>query len=544
MDSRRLTRRQAVRLGAGAAALGTLRLPASAHAAGPADGPALFELPLPGSSGAHAAGVGWRTSEVLRAPQAFDLAGLAWARGTAFQAQLRARTRGGRWTRWTPLPADHAGAATRTDPVFTGAAQEFQLRTRGSASGLRARFVRALPHAPLPRARAAQREGTGGPPIVPRAGWGGDRVPPRGTPDFGVVQAAFVHHTVTAVDYAASDAPGIVLGIAKYHRDANGWNDIGYNFLVDRYGVIYEGRAGGVEAAVVGAQAQGWNSVSTGIACLGTFTNLALDAPAMEALARLIGWKLSLHGAPVEGDVLLTSAGGEANRYPRDTVVAFARVSGHRDGCETSCPGEALYAQLPDLRRRAARHAQPISGITVTASSQKGVRPAAVSGVLRFADGSSPAEAELSVEYAGGGSAWTPVSSTRCGLDGAWATSVALPASGRVRAVFAGDATRQRLESAPVTVQVVPSLTLTSDTRRAKAGAKFAVSGTVAPAPARVQCVLERQVGTRWVTVQRKRIDVRGGRFATTVRPTRAGLYRVSVVAAGVTRSRTLRALR
>ena len=63
--------------------------------------------------------------------------------------------------------------------------------------------------------------------------------------------------------------------------------------------MIFEGRAGGIEAAVIGAQAQGWNSYSTGIACLGTFTNLPLDAPAMESLARLIGWKLSLHGVPV-----------------------------------------------------------------------------------------------------------------------------------------------------------------------------------------------------------------------------------------------------
>jgi hypothetical protein len=109
--------------------------------------------------------------------------------------------------------------------------------------------------------------------------------------------------------------------------------------------------------------------------------------------------------------------------------------------------------------------------------------------------------------------------------------------------VFAGDATRGRLESAPVAVRVVPSLTLTSDKRRATAGSSFAISGTLAPAQPRVQCLLERQVGRRWVTVQRKRINVRGGRFSTSVRPGKPGLYRVSIVADGVTRRRTLRAL-
>lgn len=540
MDSRRLTRRQALRLGAGAAALGAIRLPATADAA--SSGPALFELPVHDAA-ARAASAGWRTTKVLRAPRRFDLLGLTWNGGAHLQAQVRARAEGGRWTRWTPLPHSHDGDTDRTDPVFTGSADELQLRLRGGARDLKVRFVRALPHAPAPKARAAARQGSA-PTILPRASWGGDSVPPRGTPDYGVVQAAFVHHTVSAVDYAPEEAPGIILGIARYHRDSNGWNDIGYNFLVDRYGVVYEGRAGGIDAAVVGAQAQGYNSYSTGIACLGTFTNLALDAPAMESLAKLIGWKLSLHGVPVQGQVTLVSGGGESNRYPSGTPVTFERISGHRDGNSTSCPGESLYAQLPELRARAASFDFAVSAITVRASSQRGNKPVAVSGALRFADGSSPGGATLGVEYMAAGSAWTQVTTTTCGADGAWAASAVLPASGRVRAVFAGDATRPRLESSAVTVKVVPSMALTTDKRRAKAGTAFSVSGTMAPSQARVVCLLERQSGSRWVRVQRKRINVRGGRFATSVRPKTPGLYRVSIIADGVTRRRTLRAQR
>ena len=83
------------------------------------------------------------------------------------------------------------------------------------------------------------------------------------------MQLAFVHHTVNANDYAPEESAAIVLGIASYHRDHNGWNDLGYNFIVDQYGQIFEGRAGGIDQAIVGAQAQGFNSVSTGVACLG-----------------------------------------------------------------------------------------------------------------------------------------------------------------------------------------------------------------------------------------------------------------------------------
>src|SRR3954451_12092732 len=127
--SHRLTRRQALRLGAGAAALGALRLPSSAFAA---SDPALFELAIEDAP-AHASGAAWRTTPALAAPRRFDLLGLRWAPGTRLQAQVRARTSGGRWTRWTPLPSNHAGDSDRTDPVFTGAADEFQLRLRGSA---------------------------------------------------------------------------------------------------------------------------------------------------------------------------------------------------------------------------------------------------------------------------------------------------------------------------------------------------------------------------------------------------------------------------
>ncbi|MDA0180734.1 N-acetylmuramoyl-L-alanine amidase [Solirubrobacter phytolaccae] len=527
-----LSRRQV--LGLGAVALGALRLPTTANAKA-ASSPRLFELGLGNLNSSS-----WQLTKPLKAPGRFDLVGLRWAKGAHVHAQVRARVEGGRWTRWTALPHPHV-PLDGTDPAFTGTADELQFRLRGEAKQLSARFVRALGDAPArPKARASQ----AGPLVIPRDSWGAAQVPPRGAPSYGVVQAAFVHHTAGNIAYAPEESPSIVLGIARYHVESNGWNDIGYNFLVDRYGAVFEGRAGGIEAAVIGAQAQGFNDDTTGIACLGTFTAVALDEPAIEALAKVIGWKLSLHGVPVQGQVTLISGGGATNRYPAGTPVVFERISGHRDSNETSCPGDQLYAQLPHLRTRAARYAFSASGLTLKAASQKGAAPATVSGQLRFADGSSPAGAPLGVEYTTAGSAWTQISTTTAGPDGTWAVSVTLPASGQVRAVFAGDASRGRLESTPITVKVVPSLTLTTDKRRAKHNIAFAVSGVLTPSQPRVECVLEKQVKGRWTRVQRKRINVRGGRFATKVKPKTPGLYRVSIVADGVVRRRTLRALR
>jgi N-acetylmuramoyl-L-alanine amidase len=549
---RSLTRRQVLQAGAIAAAAGALR------PAVPAFGmrrPALFELDLDGvtaQASAAAAGGGWRTTPVLRAPRRFDLVGLRWARGSRAEAMVRARRRGGRWTRWAALhpTGDHGPDGDRapagTDPAFTGAADEFQLRLRGTPRALRARFVRALPTASLARraarrARAARRRRGQAPLIITRAQWGGDSVPPRTAPDYGEVQMAFVHHTVTANDYGPEDSAGIVLGIARFHRDSNRWNDIGYNFLVDKYGQIFEGRAGGIDQAVVGAQAQGYNSVSTGVACLGTFTSVAETPAGMDALARLIGWKLSLHGIPTDGTLTVTSAGGPSNRYGSGASVTFERISGHRDGNATSCPGEVLYGQLVDLRAAAGGFAGPVAGLTVFASRRvRGVRPIDVSGSLLFPDGSSPAGAVLDVEYQSGGSAWTRVASAPCGVDGSWHATVTLPASGSVRAVFPGDSLRPRQESAPRRITVLARLGIALDRTRLRRGRVVTVTGTASPAE-RVRLTLERRSGRRWVRERRRRLRVESGVYTVRLRPRSSGKYRVTAQVGSVRRRRVLR---
>jgi hypothetical protein len=392
--------------------------------------------------------------------------------------------------------------------------------------------------------RLARRAQAGAPPsIIPRAAWGGDSVPPREPPIYGEVQIAFVHHTVTANDYAPEESPGIVLAIARYHRNSQGWNDIGYQFLVDKYGQIFEGRAGGVDQAVVGAQAQGWNSTSTGIACLGDFTSIAQTPEGMDSLARLIGWKLSVHGVPTTGEVTVVSAGGETNRYPAGTPVTFQRISGHRDGNNTSCPGNVLYTQLDQLRTAAAQFAGPTSGITIYAPKQvRGVKTIEISGSLRFPDGSSSDAAPLTVEYlpAVAGAAWRSLATTVASFDGSWSASAELPGSGSLRAVFAGDRTRGQLASPPRKITVLARLNVSLSRKRIRLGSRARVRGSADPAT-KVRLMLDVRRRRRWLRTRTRLVRVRRGAYNTVVRPRGRGKYRVTVQVGGIKRHRTLK---
>jgi N-acetylmuramoyl-L-alanine amidase len=554
---RSLTRRQALEAGALAAASVSLRPAVPAIAAGD---DLVFELALDSALNRRAAAAsagGWRTTEVLRAPRRFDLAGLVWARGSHAEAQLRARRRGGRWTRWVTLHdlGDHGPDRGRlpagTDPAFVGAADEFQLRLRGAPRELRARFVRAQPTARLAtrlsrrlRARRSRAAQAGAPPaIIPRSAWGGDSVPPREAPIYGEVHLAFVHHTVTANDYTPEESPGIVLAIARYHRNSQGWHDIGYQFLVDKYGQIFEGRAGGIDQAVVGAQAQGWNSTSTGIACLGDFTSIAQTPAGMDALARLIGWKLSVHGVPTTGEVTVVSAGGATNRYPAGTPVTFQRISGHRDGNNTSCPGNILYTQLEQLRTAAAQFAGPTAGLTIYAPKQvRGVAPIEVSGSLRFPDGSSSDGVSVAIEYlpAVAGAAWRNMGTAVAGFDGSWRATTELPGSGSLRAVFSGDSARAALSSPPRKITVLARLNLKLSRNRLRLGSRVRVTGTADPAT-RVRLMLDVRSRRRWVRARTRLVRVRRGAYRAWVRPRGRGKYRVTVQVGGIKRRRSLK---
>ncbi len=136
-------------------------------------------------------------------------------------------------------------------------------------------------------------------------------------------------------------------GIQLYHVKGNGWNDIGYNFLVDRFGKVFEGRYGGIERNVVGAHAEGFNTGSVGVAVLGEYSSLAVAAKAREALARVLAWRLDL--AHVDPASTLSFVSGGNARFAPGLPVFLRAVSGHRDTGFTDCPGTALYGLLTGI---------------------------------------------------------------------------------------------------------------------------------------------------------------------------------------------------
>ncbi|MFV0135635.1 peptidoglycan recognition protein [Streptomyces sp. HMX87] len=193
------------------------------------------------------------------------------------------------------------------------------------------------------------------PRIVTRRGWGADEsLREKKFAYTKKVKAAFVHHSATGNNYRCSQAPSVIRGIYRYHAKSMGWRDIGYNFLIDKCGKIYEGRAGGVAKPVLGAHTLGFNSNSMGIAVLGTYTSKKPSAAAVRAVSRLTAWKLGLYGMNPRGKTYLKSAGGNLHR--KGKKVRLNVISGHRDGFRTDCPGRKLYGKLGTARSTAARY--------------------------------------------------------------------------------------------------------------------------------------------------------------------------------------------
>ncbi|MBQ0830035.1 peptidoglycan recognition protein family protein [Streptomyces tagetis] len=205
-------------------------------------------------------------------------------------------------------------------------------------------------------ARATAAHAAPRPAVVPRARWLGDAARDQPAPRYDdAVVAVFVHHTDTPNDYDCADAPEIIRGLYDGQTDGRDWDDLGYNFVVDRCGTVYEGRAGGIDRPVTGAHTQGFNHRTAGVAALGTFTEgVPVPDALTDAIAAVAAWKLGGSDTDPRTRVRLVSSNGHS-RYTAGDTATLPAVAGHNEGYQTTCPGAALSARLPEIRERAAR---------------------------------------------------------------------------------------------------------------------------------------------------------------------------------------------
>jgi hypothetical protein len=504
-------------------------------------------------------------SRVIETPKRFNLVGLRWRGARSAKLVLRVRRSGERWGRWTKVPVDTDDApdrgsreATRlstSDPVWAGDADELQYRleARGPVRALALHFVNSEGTATaLDRLRTRightvsgavsavasvfggdARAQTGEPEIIRREQWGASACPPRAAPQYGQVKLAFVHHTVTANDYGPEDSAAMVLGICRYHRNSNGWNDIGYQFLVDKYGQIFEGRAGGIDRAVVGAQAQGYNDQSTGISNLGTYSTTGQTDAGLSALARLLSWKLALHGVPPQGKVLVRSGGGSLNRYPAGAEVELNTISGHRDADATACPGDGLYSQLRRLRAMVAP--DPRAMATLALKSLRGRIPygrkARLEGSLKGVDGVPQSAQRVRIRAFSPLGTTSTVSEPSTDAQGSFGTAVRLPFNRTLRAEFEGNPVLRPAFSARVPIGVRPRLEARlagSGASALRAGRRVLVTGSVRPRKRFVLLIVDRRKSTgSYRRIAKLEIRARRGRIRARYRFAHPGFYRL-----------------
>ena len=294
--------------------------------------------------------LGPRAATAAQPPMHFNMLALHWV-GTG-RVLYRAHRLHGRWTAWAVADADVApdgGTGSWHDGTleWTGAADAFQVRPAGRVRRLRAYELWSRVTTDARRGLAQ----AGEPAIVSRAGWHANEEIVRAAPSFApAVRLAIVHHTAGTNTYTRAQAAAIVRGIEVYHVEGNGWNDIGYNFLIDRFGTVYEGRAGGIERNVVGAHSEGFNSGTVGVALIGDFMDAAPPKAMQDALVKLLAWRLDVAHVDPLSTVVFTS-GGNA-KFRSGKLVTLRAISGHRDTGPSECPGNVAYALLPRIARR------------------------------------------------------------------------------------------------------------------------------------------------------------------------------------------------
>ncbi len=357
----------------------------------------LAEQPLAGVGGGD-------TVREVRQDTPFSMVALTGGDLTGTSARIRAKRADGSWGPWyqaEALESDGAdggpggGRGPRgTDPVFVGMTTAVQIAVRRppgapvtvalsdtsdgnrdhdlgyrpvSAEEPLAQHLSAVlispPQAPAdnhwtpPAAVLSPGQALN---VITRAQWGAGESSRCGPPRYDRgVRAAVVHHTAGSNDYSPQDSAAIVRAIFAYHTRTLGWCDIAYNALVDKYGQVFEGRAGGIDRPVQGSHTGGFNRDTWGVAMLGDFETVRPGDVQLGAVGRLLGWRLGLDHVDPRGTVALTSAGGPYTKFRAGQNVTMPTILTHRDVGVTECPGDDAYAAMNEIRDIAAHFSDP-----------------------------------------------------------------------------------------------------------------------------------------------------------------------------------------
>lgn len=332
-------------------------------------------------------------------PGRFSQVAVTW-RGPAPAVRVSTRTHGA-WTAWRSLDVlddldIHEGDGTRgTHLVAVGSSDAVRARVSGSgardlklvtidpgtsgtsdaialaADGTATTTATASPVAstssaspvvlaeplPTPPAYTPPSHYAPHPGVHSRAEWGADETLRKGPAEYNpAIRQVHVHHTVSSNTYTKESVPKLIRGMYWYHTQSLGWNDLGYNFLVDRFGRLWRGRAGGgIDAPVRGAHTLGFNHSSVGVSLIGNFERAAPSRYALTTLVRLAAWKTDYWRLRPSGWTYVYSEGSD--KYPAGTRAYLPVVDGHRHTNDTACPGRYLFAKLPEVRTRAQKRA-------------------------------------------------------------------------------------------------------------------------------------------------------------------------------------------
>ncbi|WP_129788754.1 N-acetylmuramoyl-L-alanine amidase [Promicromonospora panici] len=323
-----------------------------------------------------------RIAGTVEAPGGFQTVGASWPApidGLVPELQVRARALNGTWGPWAvlekaPQGADEGSAVMASDPAYLGEADAVQLATVDETKAVPEGVELSLVSSEATTMSAASTSGevapasaTDGPTIITREEWGAapqcadPGSGPTWFPAEGGLKGATVHHTVNPNDYSTvAEAMRAIRNDQAYHQHTNGWCDIGYNFLVDKWGNIYEGADGSIEEPIIGAHAGGFNTGTVGIAMLGTFTTEAGVTPSaaqQDGVAHIAGYRLAEYDINPDESATFTAA-SSGGRFAAGQQVTLPRIFGHRDTHYTECPGTLAYPLLPGIRDKAALYAE------------------------------------------------------------------------------------------------------------------------------------------------------------------------------------------